>query len=423
MHCPTRQSVYRVHGSYPGIRKHGLVYKHCGPDGEWTLMQNGSSRNAGECAMDMDEQRAQEEFGKTINRFRVMYTVGYSVSLGTLLLALTILVSFSKLHCIRNYIHINLFVSFILRAVSVLVIDTLLKIHYKFADDESMWNNSEALMGCRASAVLMQYGIIANNCWLLVEGIYLHNLLVIAVFSERSYFALYVSIGWGAPVLFIVPWVAVKYKYENISCWSTNHNMLIWWILRFPVILAIVINFLIFVRIIQILVSKMRAHQMRSTDYKFRLAKSTLTLIPLLGIHEVVFALITEEYAWGTLRLVKLFFDLFFSSFQGMLVAVLYCFVNKEVQSELLKKWKQWKLGKDIEDEYKHTNSQPPRAGTGSICEKNHLVGSYTNGIGKPRHSAEERYLEKMGNSTTENITLSDRQNSYEYPDSAENVF
>lgn len=102
------------------------------------------------------------------------------------------------------------------------------------------------------------------------------------------------------------------------------------------------INFFIFIRIIQILVSKLRAHQMRYTDYKFRwvldvahpafpwctrmhvhpvtpshrLAKSTLTLIPLLGIHEVVFAFITDEHAQGTLRYVKLFFDLFLSSFQ-----------------------------------------------------------------------------------------------------------
>ncbi|XP_010160686.2 glucagon receptor, partial [Antrostomus carolinensis] len=139
-----------------------------------------------------------------------------------------------------------------------------------------------------------------------------------------------------------------------------------WWILRFPVFLAILINFFIFIRIIQILVSKLRAHQMRYTDYKFRLAKSTLTLIPLLGIHEVVFAFITDEHAQGTLRYVKLFFDLFLSSFQGMLVAILYCFVNKEVQAELLKRWQRWKLGKDLAEEYKHTYSHAPSTRNGA---------------------------------------------------------
>lgn len=50
----------------------------------------------------------------------------------------------------------------------------------------------------------------------------------------------------------------------------------------------------------------------------FRLAKSTLTLIPLLGIHYVVFIFLTDEYteANTSLRVTKVFTDLFFSSFQ-----------------------------------------------------------------------------------------------------------
>lgn len=47
-----------------------------------------------------------------------------------------------------------------------------------------------------------------------------------------------------------------------------------------------------------------------------RLAKSTLTLIPLLGTHEVIFAFITDEHARGMLRFVKLFTELSFASFQ-----------------------------------------------------------------------------------------------------------
>lgn len=44
---------------------------------------------------------------------------------------------------------------------------------------------------------MMQYSVMANNYWLLVEGIYLHSLLVITVFSERKYFFIYLAIGWG----------------------------------------------------------------------------------------------------------------------------------------------------------------------------------------------------------------------------------
>nr|DBA27553.1 TPA: hypothetical protein GDO54_008028 [Pyxicephalus adspersus] len=406
--------------------QHGFVYKYCGPDGQWMDSVNGAfQRDARECARDEQEEREEEKIIKTYGIFMIMYTIGYATSLGTLILALAILVSFSKLHCMRNYIHINLFISFILRGICVLVSDTIWKPRYSEKIDYSFQQvgiSNET--GCRVAIVVTQYAIIANYYWLLVEGIYLHNLLVLVVFSERSYFFLYICIGWGAPILFIAPWVAVKYMYENIECWTINIHMGYWWIPRSAVFLAISINFVIFMRIIQILLSKMRAHQMRYTDYKLRLARSTLTLIPLLGIHEVVFALITDEAAHGNLRLVKLFFDLLFSSFQGMLVAVLYCFVNKEVQSELVKKWKRWKLGKDIEDEYKHTNSQPPRVGPGSICEKHNLFDGCSNGASKSRNSDDTWYNEKMGSSATEQIMLSERQNSLEYPDSSsEHIF
>ncbi|XP_025027619.1 glucagon receptor isoform X2 [Python bivittatus] len=403
--------------------KHGYVFKKCGPDGQWVTGPGGKSlRDADQCVI--DNKKDQEWFDRIYGSFRVMYTVGYSVSLCALLLALAVLLGFSKLHCMRNYIHMNLFASFILKGISVLIIDTLLNTRYSEKIDDynvSLWQNDKAAAGCQAATVFMQYGIVANYCWLLVEGIYLYNLLVLTVFSERSYFTLYLCIGWGAPVLFIVPWVVVKFLYENIHCWSTNHNMGFWWILRFPVFLAILINFFIFIRIIQILVSKLRAHQMRYTDYKFRLAKSTLTLIPLLGIHEMVFAFVIDEQAQGTLRYVKLFFDLFLGSFQGMLVAILYCFVNKEVQSELTKKWTRWKLGRDIEEEYKHTYSNTPNArnGRSSTSKKHKLVGNYLNGLSCSQATVHTstQYLERTGCSISENLAVNEQPPCYEFLD------
>jgi len=49
-----------------------------------------------------------------------------------------------------------------------------------------------------------------------------------------------------------------------------------------------------------------------------RLAKSTLSLIPLLGIHQVAFVFVTDESSEKTLnlRLTKVVIDLFVTSFQ-----------------------------------------------------------------------------------------------------------
>uniref|UniRef100_A0A1A8MIC9 Glucagon receptor n=2 Tax=Nothobranchius pienaari TaxID=704102 RepID=A0A1A8MIC9_9TELE len=356
--------------------RHGKVYRECDANGQWLMVQNTS-----EC----DFHDASPHYYRHI---WIMYTVGYSLSLVALVLALGVLIFFRKLHCMRNNIHMNLFASFILRALSILIKDALLDAnntsqHLSREQDqgfpsasvppvELMFNNATSI-SCRIAVVMMQYSIMANSYWLLVEGIYLHNLLVITVFTERNYFKIYLCVGWGTPLIFLIPWVVAKYFYENQECWEQNINMNYWWIIRAPILVAVVVNFLIFIHIIKILISKLRAHQMRYTDYKFRLAKSTLTLIPLLGIHQVVFIFVTDESTKGTisLRLTKLFLDLFFSSFQGLLVAILYCFVNKEVQSEILKKWKRWKLGRNIEEEYRHTYSNTPNTKTGSLL--NHI--------------------------------------------------
>lgn len=43
----------------------------------------------------------------------------------------------------------------------------------------------------------MQYCILANHYWFLVEAVYLYKLLIGAVFSEKNYYRLYLYLGWG----------------------------------------------------------------------------------------------------------------------------------------------------------------------------------------------------------------------------------
>ncbi|NWI09367.1 GLR protein, partial [Crypturellus soui] len=200
----------------------------------------------------------------------------------------------------------------------------------------------QAAIGCRAAQVLMQYCILANHYWFLVEAVYLYKLLIGAVFSERNYYRLYLYLGWGTPVVFVVPWMAAKYLKEN----AEGARLGVGAPAQGPPVSTISpqINLLIFMRILKVILAKLRANQKGYADYKLRLAKATLTLIPLFGIHEVVFIFATDEQTTGILRYIKVFFTLFLNSFQGFLVAVLYCFANKEVKSEMKKKWQLWKL-------------------------------------------------------------------------------
>ena len=92
------------------------------------------------------------------------------------------------------------------------------------------------------------------------------------------------------------------------------------------------INFGIFINIIRILVSKLRAHNMTRTDYKYRLARSTLALIPLLGIHYVVFAQLKftsyhdddDDSLVKSFHAAKIAFELTFTSIQVRLKIYVY---------------------------------------------------------------------------------------------------
>ncbi|XP_068280970.1 gastric inhibitory polypeptide receptor [Nyctibius grandis] len=324
----------------------GVVARRCGPDGRWVTDETGRPwRDHSQCE-DLAQEQPLQRQAWLLEQFRLLYTVGYSLSLVALLLALLLLLLFRRLRCTRNFIHANLFLSFVLRAGAILTRDALLQRHLRPGPGHPLQLlGQRAVAGCRLAQALTQYCVGANYGWLLAEGLFLHKLLVLAAFSGERCLPAFLLLGWGAPVLFVIPWVVVRYLYENEGCWERNEKAAVWWIIRCPILMAVAVNFVVFVRIVRILVAKVRAHQVSRGDTRVRLARSTLTLIPLLGVHEVAFALVGEGQGGGTLRLVRLCLQLLLSSSQGLVVSILYCFVNKEVQAEVRRGWQRCRLG------------------------------------------------------------------------------
>ncbi|XP_067086426.1 pituitary adenylate cyclase-activating polypeptide type I receptor isoform X1 [Osmerus mordax] len=277
---------------------------------------------------------------------KALYTVGYSTSLVSLTTAMVILCRFRKLHCTRNFIHMNLFVSFILRAISVFIKDGVL---YAKEDSEHCFIHT---VECKAVMVFFHYCVLSNYFWLFIEGLYLFTLLVETFFPERRYFYWYTIIGWGTPTVCVTIWAVLRLHFDDKGCWDMNDNSAIWWMIKGPVLASIMINFVLFIGIIVILVQKLQSPDIGGNESSIylRLARSTLLLIPLFGIHYTVFAFSPENVS----KRERLVFELGLGSFQGFVVAVLYCFLNGEVQSEIKRKWRSWTVNRYFAVDLKH---------------------------------------------------------------------
>nr|AKC34088.1 parathyroid hormone receptor-like protein bf98A [Branchiostoma floridae] len=359
-------------GYLPDFNSQGHVFRYCDVTGKWVLnpATNKTYANYTECWQKAQTSRVPRE---VLKRVTTMYTVGYSVSLGSLFIAFIILASFKRLHCTRNYVHMHLFMSYMLRAFSILVKDAVL-----VGDSVDTPRDTP---GCKVAQTIFMYFMATNYFWILVEGLYLHNLIFVSVFSERKFFYGFIAIGWVFPLTFVVPWVVVRATLEDNGCWDTN-DLGYTWIYKAPIVAAILLNFFLFLNILRVLAKKMRSPasvadqrnqqccaccfggqpqepsgrrgsygRRRSSiqlQMPMKLAKSTLVLIPLFGVHYIVFVGMPDNVG-GTAYEVRLYFDLFFNSFQGFFVAILYCFLNGEVRAEFKRRWEHWKLKRNLD--------------------------------------------------------------------------
>ncbi|XP_047493446.1 secretin receptor-like [Penaeus chinensis] len=328
-----------------------------------------------------------------------MSVVGYSVSLATLLISFVILASLRKLRCPRNLLHLHLFGSFMLRALvvllksSLLVEGTALPQNFHVQDGVHTFNSSSETQShfvcslnssrnaqssrvpranvkqgqrkhcesqhikltplpfgrqtwtCKLMICVWQYFILANYSWLLMEGLYLHSLIFMALFTDSSAITLYILLGWGLPLGCVGVWAALRATLDDWHCWTVHNERWIFWLcIRIPVAISNLINFFFFLNVVRVLVLKLKS-SISAESMKYRkLGKSTLVLVPLFGVHYfVLWGLSTSTNPY--VELAWLFLDQVFASFQGFFVAVLYCLMNGEVRQELRKLYNRWYKG------------------------------------------------------------------------------
>ncbi|XP_017812296.1 growth hormone-releasing hormone receptor isoform X5 [Papio anubis] len=198
------------------------------------------------CPVPLELLAEKESYFSTV---KIIYTMGHSISIVALFVAITILVALRRLHCPRNYVHTQLFTTFILKAGAVFLKDAAL-----FHSDDTDYCSFSTVL-CKVSVAASHFATMTNFSWLLAEAVYLTCLLASTSPSSRRAFWWLVLAGWGLPVLFTGTWVGCKLAFEDIACWDLDNSSPYWWIIKGPIVLSVGVNFGLFLNIIRILAS------------------------------------------------------------------------------------------------------------------------------------------------------------------------
>ncbi|ESO08642.1 hypothetical protein HELRODRAFT_75027 [Helobdella robusta] len=175
------------------------------------------------------------------------------------------------------------------------------------------------------------YFAISNNAWVFLEGLYLRNIIYRDVFTETHPITYYFLFGWGAILPAFICLFLCKHLYFSNRCWIET-TTLSYWVIHVPVVFTVIMNFIFFVSILRVLFYKFKTSTTREAKKRkqMKLAKSTLFLIPMLGIPNITFIFL-PRIVHMTLEIVRLYFEIIFSSFNSVIVAFLFCFMNDEV--------------------------------------------------------------------------------------------
>ncbi|XP_044015344.1 diuretic hormone receptor-like isoform X2 [Aphidius gifuensis] len=294
----------------------------------------------------------------------MLYFIGYSLSLSTLVVAVSIFLYFKELRCLRNNIHTNLMLTYIL-ADLMWILTTVMQV--------SMQSDTPT---CIIFYSLLHYFHLTNFFWMFVEGLYLYLLVVKTFTGDNIKLRLCLAIGWGAPVLVIIVWGIAKSSAVDISNDHENQNGALYrhcpwmvyhaydWFYQGPAIIVLGINVLFLFMIMWVLITKLRSANNVETQQYRKASKALLVLIPLLG---VTYILVIAGPSKGKLANLFSYARAVLLSSQGLSVALFYCFLNSEVQNTMRHHFSRWSTARNLGMDRKYYNNWSPRSRTESI--------------------------------------------------------
>ncbi|XP_023226014.1 corticotropin-releasing factor receptor 2-like isoform X1 [Centruroides sculpturatus] len=373
--------------------KDPVAYRICNYTGQWHW---GNWTNYSECLTLFTNKEPK-------GRLSVSYILFIGSLLSLILLSITLFIFsyFRCLQCSRLRVHRNLVVALMIHSFLLMIIP----LPILFENSVPTYHDFDWF--CKTLLTLKMYAATASVNWMFVEGLLLYSSISVFVFQQDPPFKLYYFIGWGAPGMFVITWAICMNFYLNTPCWRGYGKLPFIWIVTGPMITALVVNTIFLFTIVRILITKIRATVSIETKQVRKAVKATVLLFPLLGITHLLFCINPQDD--GYLEQAYMITNALLQSCQGIFVAVLYCFLNSEVQTALKQTYIQALLRR-------HPNIRCQVAPQGSTTHVSNVMDSYTVNGTKPikqspyrqpgsnnlRYSNDSNYLEqKNGKSSS----------------------
>ncbi|XP_052782993.1 adhesion G protein-coupled receptor E3-like [Mya arenaria] len=249
-------------------------------------------------------------------------TVGCSLSIACLLMALITYIYLRMLGREKVMIHANLSLSLMLGQIV-------------FVSSSDAHKNPVA---CKAVAVLLHFLFMSAFSWMLVEGLALYLCCTKGIFNHRDMRVKYFLLGWGLPLIIVIISFAARFPdYGNgpqYSCWLSIDDGVIWAFLG-PMLVIVLLNIVVMGLVVKVFLTlKANSEKTEVARLKGSL-RAMFTLHPLLGLTWILSLLVPFSVVFH-------YFFVIVNTVQGMCIFFLHCICNEEIRKKFYERRRRW---------------------------------------------------------------------------------
>ncbi|XP_076349338.1 calcitonin gene-related peptide type 1 receptor-like isoform X1 [Tachypleus tridentatus] len=324
--------------------------KECWQNGTWFINKHNTEwTNYSQCGIVKNLQN------------RLYFQVAtFAVSIFVLIPAIIIFSVYKQLQVHRITMHKHLFMALLMNGVFVITFTSVVLMD-ESDKKESILRQNGAI--CKMLLILKNYFRMTTYMWMLCEGFYLHKLIA-AAFAEQNNLHMFYIIGWIFPLLPISIYGIIRKILADDNCWAIPEERYEW-IMNTPNLFSLLLNLAFLCNIIRVLVTKLRAAHTNEPSQFRKAVRATLVLVPLFGLH---FTLVIYRPDSGSCGWIEAYFYFSYAmdGLQGCLVALIFCYLNGEVQCLLKRSYHRFKLKRSLKGSTAchHNVSRNPRIST-----------------------------------------------------------